>query len=161
MRYSTVRIVIPAVIPSRSARHFSVRAGTPGNICPLDREVFFGLNQSFGLQLPLKMRGLHRSEPKSRAVFTYMAVMRFSVRAGRPTNLCLVKSGSFSGQNRSSGRSLPLRMRGTLRSTPNLRAIFVSRNAGLFSVGTGVPGNVYLLKCEVLLGRSQSFGRYL
>ena len=61
-------------------------------------------------------------------------------------------------QNQTSGQYIPPKVRGSARSEPNFRVICTSQNARFWSVRGKLPGNMYLLKCGVLLGQNQTSG---
>ena len=105
------------------------------------RAVILGQNQTFGQYVPLKMRGI------------------LLVRTKLSGNMYLLKCEILIDQNQTSGQYFPLKMRGSDRSEPNFRLTSTSRNARFFSVRGKLPGNMYLLKCEVLLGQNQTSGR--
>ena len=123
--------------------------------------MLLGQNQTSGQYLPLNSRGIIWSEPNFRTIFTCKNARCYSVRAENSGKMYVLKCEVLLGQNQTSGQHLPLKTRDIIWSEPNFRAIFSSRNASRGSVRTNIPGNMYLLKCEALLGENRNFGQHV
>ena len=123
------------------ARSFSVRTGVPGCVFQFKCVLFF------------------RSGPKSLAVFTHVNARRRSVRTKVPGDVYQCKCVAFFGQGRNSWRNLAVRMRGAFHSEPKFLAIFLSLNAGRFSVRTEVPVDVYQFECKVFFREDRNSWR--
>ena len=131
-----------AVFPSLDAGRFSVRTEMPGDIYQFGREVSVGHNQNSWKYLPVKERGVFRSEPKLLAIFTNLHARCSSVRTKTPGDISQCECEVSVSQNQNSWRYFPVGIRGVCRSGPKFLAIFPSVNAGRFSVRTRTPGDI-------------------
>ena len=129
-----------AVCPSLSETLFSAGAKIPGGSFQFGCGAVFGQNRNSWRYLPMCLRGVIRSEPKSLAVCTNVNARRFSASAEIPGKCYQSKCEVCCGQNSNSRRYVPGKMRGAFWPEPKFLAILPSLDARRFSVRTEVPG---------------------
>ena len=84
---------------SLNARRFAARTKIPGDVFQFDCEAFFGQDRNSWRYLPMRMRGVCRSEPKPPAVFSNLNARCPSVRTEIPSSCSQFKCMVFVGQN--------------------------------------------------------------
>ena len=115
-----------------------VGAKIPGCNYQFDCEALFGQNRNPWRYLPIRMRGVCRSEPKPLATFNSLNARRLSVRTKTPGGIAQFKCEGFYGQNRNHWRRSPV------------------LGARRFSVRTRTPRSFYQFGCDVLFGQNRN-----
>ena len=150
----------------------------PGGIFYFGCEASVGQNENPWRYLPVRMRGVCRSEPKPLVLFTRLHARRFrsepdllavftnlnamclSVRTKIPGDISQFQREASWVRTRIPGSVFQFGRGAFCRSEPNFLAVNATLNARCSSVRTKIPGDIHQFKCEVLFGQIQSSWRY-
>ena len=156
---------------------FSARTEIPGDIAQSKREASVGQNRNSWRYVPIRMRGVCRSEAKFLAILTRLNAGYVPARTKIPGGIYQFECEVFSvwskisgdvyqskceasvGQNRNSWQYSPICARGAFRSEPKFLAVFTFLNEMCLSIRTEIPGGISQCKCEEFVGQNQNSWR--